>query len=99
MDSTHSPADLLNGSIQVGTVPVAIVDSPTRFYSGVLFLNDSADAVICIGANPNVRADLSHAACGFPIPPKASVVIPISDLSRLYAVATDVPARLFYLGC
>lgn len=97
MSDTLSPADLLNGWILCGPVPTPIATSKTAFHSGVLLLNASEDATICIGANPNVRADPSHPACGMPIRAGASLVIPVSDISRLYAVCDDT-AKLFYMG-
>jgi len=97
MSEAFSPADLLNGWILCGPVPTPIATSRTAFHSGVLLINASEDATICIGANPNVRADPNHAACGIPLRPGSSVVIPVADLSRLYAVCDDT-AKLFFMG-
>ncbi|MGN6134079.1 MAG: hypothetical protein ACTHK7_16005 [Aureliella sp.] len=88
-DPKESVSDpIRNGHKAVGTAPVQVSASPTKFVKGVVVLADSSNSAPVYVGGYNVTADTAETSGGFPLEAGKSVSLQIEDLSRLWAIST-----------
>lgn len=77
-----------HGHVVVGTAAAPLAaESVTKVHKGVLVVADPNNAATVYLGRKVVTADNAVATGGIPLPPGASLFVPIEDLTALYVIS------------
>ena len=76
-----------HGHVVVGTSAVPLAAETVTIHKGILVVADPNNATTVFLGRKAVTADNAVATGGIPLPPGASLFVPIEDLTALYVVS------------
>lgn len=96
--------DLLHGHIVVGLVRTPLTTGKFEVFRGILLRAPGPGdptpntATIWVGGS-RVTADSAPSTGGIPLPPGASIMVPVESTSLLYAISTIAGQDLAWIAC
>ncbi len=97
--STNTATSFVNASVSIGTVATQLTTAATAVTKGVIVKADAGNSgTVYIGSTTGVTAGTTAATDGFQLAAGDSLSLPISDVSKVYAIGSATGQKVFYVG-
>lgn len=96
--TTIPSRNCVHGHLVIGVAESVIGVDIINLRYGIILLADVENAANIWIGRTGVTANKNATTGGFPIVPGGSIMLPFSDLQKIYGISTDVAQNLAWIG-